>query len=407
MGHRSFKSTLHACYLGYITQACIANLAPLLFVLFRQQFGLTLEMLGRLILLNFMTQMAVDFLSVYFVDRIGYRVSIVTAHFFAVLGLLGLSLLPQIMDPYSGLTLATIFYAVGGGLIEVLVSPIVDALPGDAKASSMSLLHAFYCWGQVAVVLLSTAYLHFWSGSWQLLPLLWALLPLGNLFFFLRVPLMPAVEESRRIPLRKLLRSKSFLLCMVLMTCAGAAELGMCQWASYFAEAGLGVSKVLGDLLGPCLFAVFMGAGRTAYGILGARLRLRPALLLCGGLTVCCYLVAALSPIPLLSLLGCALCGLGVSLMWPGTLSLAAERYREGGTAMFGILAMSGDIGCSLGPWLIGLISSAAAEAPAFSAQAAAMGADAFGLRAGLLLATVFPILLFAGILALRPRQRQ
>lgn len=399
---RNFKSTLHACYLGYITQACIANLAPLLFVLFRQQFGLSLEMLGRLVLLNFATQMIVDFLSVQFVDRIGYRVSIVGAHICAVLGLVGLSVLPQVMDPFSGLTIATILYAIGGGLIEVLVSPIVDSLPGDAKASSMSLLHAFYCWGQVAVVLLSTLFLHFWSGSWPLLPLLWALLPLGNLFFFLRVPLMPVVEEERRIPLGKLLRSKTFLLFMLLMTCAGASELGMCQWASYFAEAGLGVGKVLGDLLGPCLFAVFMGIGRTVYGILGDRLPLRPALLTCGGLTIACYLVAALSPIPFLNLLGCSLCGLGVSLMWPGTLSLAADRYREGGTATFGILAMSGDIGCSVGPWLIGLISSAAAEAPAFSSQVSALGADSFGLRAGLMIATIFPVLLLVGILFLR-----
>ena len=396
MGQRNFKSTLRACYVGYITQACIANLAPLLFFLFRRQFGLTLEELGRLTLLNFITQMVVDFLAVYVCDRIGYRASVAGAHVFAVLGLVGLSLFPQVMDPYTGLSIATVLYAVGGGLIEVLVSPIVDALPGEAKASSMSLLHAFYCWGQVAVVLLSTLFLHFWSGTWPLLPLLWALLPLANLFAFLRVPLMPVVEEARRIPLKSLLKSKTFLLFFALMLCAGASELGMCQWASYFAEAGLGVDKVVGDLLGPCLFALFMGTGRTVYGILGERLPLRPALLCCGVLTVVCYLVASLSPLPLLSLFACALCGLGVSLMWPGTLSLAAERYRDGGTATFGLLAMAGDIGCSMGPWLIGLVSSALLDAPA-----AAEMTDNIALRVGMLVAVVFPVLLAAGILGL------
>lgn len=405
---QSYRATLHSCYLGYITQATIANLAPLLFVIFRTEFGLSLEMLGGLILLNFVTQMVVDFLAVHFVDKIGYRVSIVGAHVFAVLGLVFLGVLPKVLpSAYAGLVIATVTYAVGGGLIEVLISPIVDSLPGDAKDSAMSLLHAFYCWGQVAVVLLSTLYLKAaGSGLWQYLPLLWALLPLFNLFRFLKVPLMPTVEEEHRIPLKRLMKSRTFLLAMLLMLCAGAAELGMCQWASYFAEVGLGVNKVVGDLLGPCLFAVFMGVGRTVYGVLGARLRLKRALMCCAVLTVGCYLLAALSPIPLLSLLGCALCGLGVSLMWPGTLSLTAERYREGGTAMFGILAMCGDVGCSLGPWFIGLISSRAADLPAFSQTAQQMGADAFGLKAGLLLAALFPIVMFFGVAAMGRREK-
>ena len=399
-----YRHTMLACYGGYITQAIINNLAPLFFVIFQQDYGLSFEQVGRLILLNFATQLIVDLIAARYADRWGYRLSVVMAHAFAGGGLVLLSVLPRMMSPYIGLSIAVVVYAIGGGLIEVLISPIVDSLPGDAKASAMSLLHSFYCWGQVLTVLVSTLLLMaLGNAKWFVLPLLWAVIPFANLLFFTRVPLMPGVEEARRTPLRQLFRAPVFLLAMVLMVCAGASELAMSQWSSLFAEKGLGVPKMIGDLLGPCLFAVLMGIGRTLFGFFGERLDLRRALCGCAVLCICCYLVTALAPSPLVSLLSCAVCGFSVSLMWPGTFSLTSARYPTGGTAMFGILALMGDVGCSLGPWITGLVSDGVQKAPSLAAQAAASGLspDQLGLKAGLLTAAIFPLLMVLATLVL------
>ncbi|WP_417100614.1 MFS transporter [Hominenteromicrobium sp.] len=400
---QNFKSTVFACYRGYITQGIVNNLSPLFFVLFQTKFGISYSLISALILCNFVTQVITDMLSVKYVDRIGYRKSAVIAHALAFLGLVMQGTLPNVLPaPYVGLVLATIVNGVGGGLIEVIISPIVDSCPGDAKASAMSLLHSFYCWGQVGVVLITTLLLRLIGEDlWFILPILWSLLPLYNLFRFLKVPLMPTVSEEEKTPLKTLFTSKIFLMALLLMLCAGASELAMSQWSSLFAERALGVTKVIGDLLGPCLFAVFMGIGRTIYGVWGEEIHLTGAMVFCAALCILCYLGTALFENPWLSLLSCALCGFSVSLMWPGTFSLTSAAYPKGGTAMFGILAVLGDVGCSVGPALMGAVSGAVSGNAKIAAAFPNLTADQLGLKSGMLFSAVFPAFILIGVLLL------
>lgn len=399
----TYKHTLYACYFGYITQAIVNNLAPILFIVFQNQFNISFEMIGRLILINFGTQLIVDALAVKFVDRIGYRISMVMAHLFSTVGLVALGILPGLLPhPYIGLLISVVIYAVGGGLLEVLVSPIVDALPGDAKASKMSLLHSFYCWGQVGVVLITTLLLKVIGSSlWFVLPVLWSLVPLYNLLRFIKVPLMPSVPEHEKMQVSRLLNSKLFLVALILMTCAGASELAMSQWSSLFAEKGLQIPKVVGDLLGPCLFALLMGIGRTIYGVWGHKINLRKALMASAALCITCYLVTALVTIPFISLLGCAVCGLAVSLMWPGVFSITSRHFPKGGTAMFGMLAIFGDLGCAFGPWLAGVVSDLSQKSVRLVQAAADSGlsTEQLGLKVGIFAAVVFPVVMLFGIL--------
>ena len=400
---QNFKSTVFACYRGYITQGIVNNLSPLFFVLFQNKFGISYSLISALILCNFVTQVITDMLSVKYVDRIGYRKSAVIAHALAFSGLVMQGTLPNVLPaPYVGLVLATIVNGVGGGLIEVIISPIVDSCPGDAKASAMSLLHSFYCWGQVGVVLITTLLLRLIGEDlWFIIPILWSLLPLYNLFRFLKVPLMPTVPEEEKTPLKTLFTSKIFLLALLLMLCAGASELAMSQWSSLFAERALGVTKVIGDLLGPCLFAVFMGIGRTIYGVWGEKIHLTGAMVFCAALCILCYLGTALFENPWLSLLSCALCGFSVSLMWPGTFSLTSAAYPKGGTAMFGILAVLGDVGCSVGPALMGAVSGAVSGNANIAAAFPNLTADQLGLKSGMLFSAVFPAFILIGVLLL------
>ena len=386
MNRINYKSTLHACYLGYITQALIVNLPPILFVIFKDEFGLTYTMLGSLVMALFVTQLVTDALAIKFVDKIGQRAAAVFAHALAAAGMVLLAFLPRALPrPFIGLLVSCIVYSIGGGLIEVLVSPIVESLPGEAKASAMSLLHSFYSWGQVLVITLSTIALFIIGHDlWFMLPLAWALLPFFTLFKFAKAPLVPPVEEGKRTPLKSLFSSKIFMLAILLMVCSGASEQAMAQWASLFAERGLGISKVFGDLLGPCIFAIMMGIARTLYGIKGQKINMHKTLVICSALCMLSFVVTAVVPVPAIALLGCALCGLAVSLMWPGMLSLTAARYPSGGIAMFAILALGGDLGCAVGPWLTGIV------------------ADKSSLNIGLLAAIVFPAALLIG-LALLP----
>ena len=387
MEKKNYKSTLHACYLGYITQALIVNLPPVLFVVFKDEFGLSNSRLGFLALIIFVTQFIVDALAILFVDKIGQRASAVIAHIFAAVGMIALAFLSRTMpDPYIGLVIASVLFAIGGGLIEVLVSPIVESLPGDAKASAMSLLHSFYSWGQVFVIILSTFALRLVGQDlWFILPLLWAVLPIITLFKFAKVPLVPPEAVGKRIPLKTLMTSKIFIIALFLMVCSGAAEQTMNQWASLFSEKGLGLSKILGDLLGPCLFAVMMGIVRTLYGTKGQKINIHKTLMICSVVCIFAFAITALVPIPAIALIGCSLCGLAVSLMWPGMLSLTASGYPAGGTAMFAIMALGGDLGCSIGPWLTGIV------------------ADFSNLNIGLLTGILFPAVMIIGLLILKP----
>jgi fucose permease len=398
----TFDHTRRACYAGYITQAIVNNLAPLLFIVFQTRYAVPYEQLGRLILLNFTTQLLTDLVAVTLVDRTGYRLPLVLAHGCCVVGLVLLAVLPSALSsPYLGLSLAIVVYAIGGGLLEVVVSPVVDALPSPpaGKAAAMSLLHSFYCWGQVAVVLGTTLLLkQMGQTAWQALPLVWAVVPLANCAVFLRVPLPPTVPDTHRTGLGRLCTTPAFAAVLVMMGCAGAAELTMSQWASLFAEQGVGVPKVWGDVAGPCLFAVLMGLGRCLYGLWGATMPLVPAMVGGGTLATICYLTAALASAPVLSLFGCALCGLAVSLLWPGTFSLAATRFPCGGAAMFGLLAVGGDTGAAVGPWLAGAVAGATTGPQSALSAFATLLPDVgnAGLRAGLLIGTTFPLGLVA-----------
>lgn len=381
--HTTYRHTTAACYIGYIVQAAIANLPPLLFVTFRNQFNISMEAITLLISNNFAIQMLVDFIAAKFIGRIGCKRAAVAAHFFSAAGLAGIGILPFILPPYAGLCVSIILSAIGGGLIEVVVSPIVDSLPGEKKAASMSLLHSFYCWGQMAVVLITTALLS--SGlSWRWLPLIWAAVPFINAFFFMLAPISVPGEEKHASVLN-VLRDKGIYIFIILMLCAGAAELAISQWASLFAESGLKLSKASGDIFGPCLFAACMGAVRLLFGFAGRRLKIRNALMLSAGLCIIGYLIAGLSPWPALALAGCALCGLSVALMWPGTISLCA-RSNKHGASIFGLLAMAGDIGCVLGPALVGFVSDGSAD----------------GLQTGMLTAIIFPVIMFAALAFMR-----
>lgn len=403
---QNWRRTRYACYLASITQAINVNLAPLLFVIFRSEFGFSLEQIGRIILINFSTQIVADILATKYADRIGYRVSIMASLVLSVTGLVLLSILPRVTGgAYAGLVIPVMLFSLGSGFIEVLTSPLVESIPGDEKAAMMSLLHSFYCWGQMSVVLITTL-LIWWldSSVWYYLPILWAIVPAVDFFVFMKAPIGSIVAEGGKpMKIGELLKSGFFWAAMLLMICAGSSELTMSQWSSLFAETGLGVSKLVGDLLGPCLFAIFMGITRAVYGIKGAKINLHKVLLASAALTVVCYAVTIFAPHPLLSLTGCALCGAGVGLMWPGTLSFSAARFPMGGTAMFGILAICGDIGGAFAPWLAGVVSDGVQQSESMINMAAeiSLGMEQMGLRCGLLLGMIFPICMFIVLLIL------
>lgn len=382
----TYKHTKLAAYLGYITQAIINNLTPLLFTAFQTDLSLGLDRISMLISMNFAIQIVVDFAAAKYVDKIGYRTAMVGAHCIVVLGLGGMAVLPFVMPPFIGLCICSALNAIGGGLIEVIVSPIIEALPGDEKASAMSILHSFYCWGHVAVVVLSTVYFTtIGIENWRMLPVLWLLIPLLNIFISLKAPIRTLNENEETVPLSQLFRVKIIWLFMILMVCAGASEQAMSQWASLFAETGLNVSKTLGDLLGPCAFAVLMGISRVFFGIMGEKIDLRKFIAGSSLLCIFSYLLAVFAPQPILSLMGCALCGLSVGIMWPGTFSLASKHCPRGGTAMFAILALAGDVGCSAGPGLCGIVANGSGQ-----------------LKIGLLVSIVFPVILAAAVTLLK-----
>ena len=391
---KKYTYTIYACYIGYVVQAIINNLAPLLFLTFQRSFQISTEQIGLLISINFGTQILVDFIAAKYVDRIGYRVSVVAAHVFSVVGLIGLGIFPFLLPPYAGLILAMVFNAIGGGLLEVLISPIVEAAPSSsAKETAMSLLHSFYCWGHVAVVLLSTlGFRLLGMERWYILPILWSVVPACNIFLFARVPIQTLVEEEEQIPAKKLLSMNMFWLFFALMVCAGASEQAMSQWASLFAEKGLNQSKTVGDLLGPCLFAVLMGSSRMFYGKFGEKIDLRKFMLGSGALCIISYLLAVFMKNPLLALLGCALCGLSVGIMWPGTFSLSAKFCPQGGTLMFALLALAGDLGCASGPAVVSVVSGFYPD---------------LGIKAGLAAAIVFPALMILLLVVGRKRMKE
>lgn len=395
MRQMNYDDTMRACFAGYIVQAIVNNFAPLLFITFSREFGISLSSITLLITFNFLLQLVVDLASVYFVDKIGYRTSALIAHVLAAAGLILLTILPGTApDPFVGFFIAVAVYAVGGGLLEVIISPIVEACPTDNKESAMSLLHSFYCWGQMGVVLLSTVFFAvFGIVHWRIAALVWAVVPIANGILFTQVPIQTLAEESgvEDIPLGRLMRRRIFWLLFVMMMCAGACEQAVSQWASAFAESALGVEKWVGDLAGPMAFAALMGTSRLIYGKKGEALDLQKFMLGSTVLCVAAYLLVSLSSVPAIGLVGIALCGFSVGIMWPGTFSIATASVAGGGMAMFSLLALAGDVGCSAGPTLAGMVSAAAGD----------------NLRMGILAAIVFPLALLVCLLFLYSRMRR
>lgn len=384
-----YDKTITACFVGYIVQAIVNNFTPLLFLFFQKSYHVPLSQITLLVTFNFGIQLLVDLLSVGFIDKIGYRVSMVMAHIFAAAGLILLTVLPEVLPtPFAGILIAVMIYAIGGGLLEVLVSPVVEACPSDNKEKAMSMLHSFYCWGHAGVVLISTLFFRV-AGieNWKMIAVIWALIPAGNAFAFAKVPIATLIEEGESgLELKELFKMKVFWILLVMMICAGASEQAVSQWASTFAEKGLGISKMAGDLAGPMAFAVLMGTSRLFYGKYGERIRLERFMVYSSFLCILSYLGISLFHAPQLSLVACAVCGLSVGIMWPGTFSKASAALPKGGTAMFALLALGGDIGCSGGPTLVGVVSGA-------------FGDD---LKLGVLAGIIFPVLLLTGIILCR-----
>lgn len=386
---KNYEKTIRACFIGYIVQAIVNNFAPLLFITFQTTYDIPLAQITTLITINFALQLMTDLAAAYFTDKIGYRASVLIAHTMAALGLIGLAIFPSVVpSPFVGLVMAVVLYAIGGGLLEVIVSPMVEACPSEHKDRTMSMLHSFYCWGSVGVILVST--LVFWLfgiQNWRILAALWAIVPIANGIAFINVPII-SMEEStgESTPISQLFKIKMFWIFIVLMCCAGASELVISQWASAFAEKALGISKSLGDLLGPTLFAVLMGLSRVIYGKYGDKIGLDRMMILSCALCVIAYLMIALFDSAVIGLTGIAISGFAVGIMWPGTYSKAAGVMKGGGTAMFAFLALAGDLGCTSGP--------------TFAGWTAAVFGD--NLKVGILCATVFPAVMLMTLLMTR-----
>ena len=377
---KNYRKTLIACYLGFITQAISANFTPLLFLKFHTDYGIPLGKIALIPTAFFLTQLLIDVFCARFVDAIGYRRSVVMSEITSGLGLAGLAVIPDMFsDPFIGIMICVIIYAVGSGLIEVLASPIVEACPFEHKDAVMSLLHSFYCWGAVGVILLSTLFFAvFGIEHWKALACVWSLIPLYNIYNFATCPIERLTEEGREMTIGDLFKTPLFWLAIILMVCSGASELSMAQWASAYTEAALGFSKTVGDLAGPCLFAVTMGICRVIYGKYGAKMDLIRFMLGSGVLCLCCYLLASLSADPLMGLIGCVLCGFSVGIMWPGTISITSPRLPDGGTALFALLAMAGDLGGAFGPSLVGAVTQHSGD----------------NLQSGMLVGSIFPLIL-------------
>lgn len=389
-GQKNYKKTLTACYLGFVTQAISANFTPLLFLTFQDTYGVGLEKIALIPLTFYLTQFLIDFAATKFVDKIGYRICVVSSQVLSAAGLVLLAILPELLpDPFLGILIAVVLYAMGSGLIEVLVSPIVEACPFENKDGVMSLLHSFYCWGAVGVILGSTLFFTvFGVENWKILIWIWAVVPFYNAFNFITCPIERLVEDGEGMRPSQLRRLPLFWLLILLMVCSGASEAAMAQWASAFTESAMGVSKTVGDLAGPCLFAAFMGISRTLYGKMSEKLDLTKTMLACGILCVICYLMASLSSLPIMGLAGCALCGVSVGIMWPGAISLSSQKCPRGGTAMFALLALAGDLGATVSPAMVGNISNIAGG----------------NLKIGLLAATAFPLILILSLIVLNRR---
>ena len=381
-----YTLTMLSCYVGYVVQAVVNNFLPILFIVLQDIYGLTYEELARIILFNFVTQMVTDFIAPKILSLTGYRKAAMLAHISAAAGLVLLGVLPQVMDnTYFAIIISMVITAFGSGLIEVILSPMVDMIPTSNKAGNMAILHSFYCWGQAFTIIATTLMVSlFGFGGWANIPIIWAVIPFVNIFAFSLVPIIEPEEEKKTASLGQLLKNKSFYLFLIMMLCAGAAEITMAQWASMFAQQSLGVSKAVGDLAGPCAFAIFMGSGRIWYAKVSHKVSFKKTVIVLSAMCLVCYVVVGICDVAIISLICCAICGLTVSIFWPGTYAAGSKAFKNGGPVMFSMFAMLGDIGCSLGPWLSGIV------------------ADGYGLNWGFVVSAIFPLLMIITVLTFK-----
>ena len=410
--NKKYKITKNACYLGYAIQAVVNNLTSLFFIIFSAKpFNLSQEELGRLVFINFFSQLVIDALSIYIVPKLGYRKCVVLAQACSCAGFICLGILPNVMSPYMGLVLSIILLAVGSGFIEVLISPICEALPSSNKAGSMSFLHSFYCWGQAATVIITTLLLVLLGrDNWFYIPFIWAILPAVNTVLFSFAPILELEgDKNHSFKLTSVLKNKYFYLFLLLMFCAGASEISMVQWSSFFVETGFSVDKWLGDILGPCMFAIFMGIGRVAYAIFGKKVHPNTIIMVFALICTLTYLTVAFSNIPAISILACAICGLSVSVMWPGVFSSAAEKFKGSGASLFSVLAIFGDLGCATLPWIFGIVSDASTSsglADSFANTFNLSGNQA-GMQFGFLVSAVVPFLMFLTLFLVKIKSKK
>lgn len=379
-GKINYTPTKISAYVGYFVQAIVNNFLPILFVAFQDIYGIGYEKLGRLIVFNFITQMVTDILSPKIISLLGYRKTAVMCQLIAALGLTLAAVLPNVLpNAYIGIVLAVIVYAFASGLMEVIISPMIEMLPTSNKSGNMSLLHSFYCWGQAITTVGTTLLLSaFGYRGWTYIPLIWAIVPFINAFSFIRVPIVEPQPERKSDSFRVLFSDRRFRVFMLIMLCAGASEIAMAEWASVFAQNALGVSQIAGDLAGPCAFSLFMGLGRLLYAAFSEKISYRSTVIVLGLCCAVCYYIAAFASIPIFALAACALCGFTVSILWPGTISAGAVAFPRGDAVMFSVFAMCGDIGCCIGPWLLGVV------------------AEHFTLNIGFAVSSFFPLLMVA-----------
>jgi MFS family permease len=393
----SYKSTAIACYIGNFVQAIVINLAPILFIPLRVLYGLSYTQLGLLVLINFSTQVAVDILLSGLADKHGFRGLCVLGQVLAILGLGLFALTPFIFSNlYFGFVISTIIFSGGGGLMEMLLSPIVDSIPTDVKATAMSVLHSFYAWGQLSVIVITTLFLFlFGISSWPIITALWLIVPIANAILFSVVPLCPPISKAERTKLKDFLKHPYFLIALFAILLGGASEVGMAQWASAFLEKGLDLPKIFGDLVGVAMFALMLGIGRAIFGKYGKQINMNNILILGSALAIVCYFLVAVSLNPIIPVIFSGICGIAVSLLWPGSLVLVSEKFPKAGARIFALMAAGGDIGAAVGPWLISYITDSAFEWQLTQELSSSIGltGEQIALRFGMLTGIMFPFL--------------
>lgn len=395
----TFTRTKIACYTVNVSMSVVGNLSPLLFITFHDLYGISYSLLGLLVLVNFCTQLCIDLIFSFFSNKFNIPLVLRVMPALTLAGLALYALAPVIFPSavYLGLVLGTILFSVSGGLAEVLISPVIAAIPADNPEREMSKLHSVYAWGVVAVILFGTLFLlAFGQQNWQWLTVTLMLIPLLAFVAFLRaeIPQMQSGEKSSGSVGQ--LKNKTLWLCVVGIFLGGASECTMAQWASGYLEQALSIPKVWGDIFGVALFSLTLGLGRSLYAKFGKNAE---KILLLGSIgAAVCYLVAALSNVAVLGLSACALTGLCVSMLWPGSLIVSSERIPDGGVFVYALMAAGGDLGGSVGPQLVGLITDGVAASPFASELAASLNltAEQIGMKCGMLVGAVFPLLAIA-----------